>query len=256
MREEMRLFFSSFVEGRRDLRELLVSDTTFVNHRLATHYDIVYEELDPETWIEVETAGTQRGGILTNAGLMMVLSTPLRTSVVRRGKWVLGQLLCAEPAPPPAGVEGLPEDEDEEPEVGLTLRERLERHRADPTCASCHRDMDAIGFGLESYDGIGAFRTIDNGDRIDASGELFGTPFDGALELSTIIAADDRYAECVVEKLFTYAVGRGPTDGDRPYLVELTDGFVEAGYLFEELAVLIATSEPFTTRRGSREDDQ
>lgn len=253
MRSEMLLFFESFIAEGRDMRELLASDTTFVNERLAQHYGL--PGVTGAEFAEVAVGAAPRGGLLTQAGLMMVLSTPLRTSVVRRGKWVLSQLLCSEPAAPPPGVEGLPEDEDAV--IVGTLRERMELHRSDPTCAACHEVMDAIGFGLENYDGIGLWRVEEAGDTIDASGSLPGNlAFDGALELSELLAEDDRFFECVAEKAYTYALGRGTTSNDEPYLRDIVRGFRERGNLFEELAVLIVTSEPFRRRRGELPTDR
>jgi hypothetical protein len=248
MREEMTRFFESFVRSPRDMRDLLLSETTFVDARLAAHYGL---PAPGDGFHEVSAAELERGGLLTQAGLMMVLSTPLRTSIVRRGKWVLTQLLCAEPPPPPPGVEGLVEDENEGLAEGLTLRERLEVHRADPSCAACHAEMDDIGFGLEGFDGIGSFRTEDNGVPIDASGRLAdGSTFVGARALAELIAADARFGRCVTQKLYTYALGRGPEENDRPYLQDLSERFMSDGYLFESLVVDIVTSDPFRMRRA------
>jgi hypothetical protein len=245
MIREMELFFESFVHEDRSMLELLTAPDTFVNERLARHYGI--EGVRGPEFVRVSLDGLPRSGILSQAGLLTVLSTPLRTSVVRRGKWVLGQLLCAEPPPPPPGVEGLMADEIE----AATLRERLEIHRAQPACAACHAAMDPIGFGLENYDGIGGWRELDDGLPVDSTGVLpDGREFSGAVELSGILSEDQRFTQCLVDQLYTYALGRGVIETDRPYLRDIARGFIDANRRFEELAIQIATSEPFRNRRG------
>ena len=251
MIEEMRLFFWSFITDESPMLELLTADYTYVNERLATHYGI--EGMEGEEFARVSLAGLPRQGILTQAGLLTVLSTPTRTSLVRRGKWVLGQLLCSEPSAPPPGVEGLPE----QTEDGGTLREILERHRADPVCATCHIEMDAIGFGLENYDGIGLYRLEDNGEPVDATGELAGQAFDDAISLSEILVEDARFARCISQKLYIYALGRGLGVGDLDPLNHVLEEFVDGGHSFRDLAALIATSDPFLFHSADRgEEDE
>jgi hypothetical protein len=199
----------------------------------------------------VSLSDDQRGGLLKQAGLLTVTSYPARTSPVKRGKWVLTQLLCSEPPPPPPGVEGLKTEDLE----GASLRQKLEAHRADPVCASCHQLMDPIGFGLENYDGIGAFRTDDNGFDIDASGTLpDGTEFNGANELAKLISADPRFAKCATQKTFVYALGRGVSSDDKDYLQGISEQFAAGGYKLKDLLALIAASEPFRFRRGQPEE--
>ena len=251
MIEEMRLFFWSFITDDSSMLEILTADYTYVNERLATHYGI--EGMEGEEFARVSLIGLPRQGILTQAGLLTVLSTPNRTSLVRRGKWVLGHLLCAEPSAPPPGVEGLPEQTEE----GGTLREILERHAADPVCATCHTEMDAIGFGLENYDGIGLYRLEDNGEPVDASGELAGRAFDGAIALSEVLVEDARFARCMTQKLYIYALGRGTGPSDLGPLRHVLDEFVDGGHTFRDLAALIATSDPFLFHSADRgEDDE
>lgn len=243
MTEEMRRFFQSFVDRDRDLHELLLATEGEIDARLAAHYGLPAVN----GWTEVDLASVDRGGLFGQSGLLLVNAYPTRTSPVLRGKWVLANLLCSEPPPPPPGVEGLIEDDTD----AQTLRERLEQHRADPVCASCHDQMDPIGLGLEHFDGIGAWRDEDNGFPIDASGELpDGSTFYGARELSALIARDERYPTCITDKLFTYALGRSARYTDAPYLVAIEDRFAAEGYTFEALAVAIATSEPFRMRHG------
>ena len=164
---------------------------------------------------------------------------------MRRGKFVLGQLLCQEPAAPPPGVEGLPEGAEAE---GRSLREQMEVHRADPMCASCHDAMDPLGFGLENYDPVGRWRESYGIDPVDATGELpDGRTFHGPDELRNLLAEDPAFAQCITMKLFVYAMGRGVIPGDRYPLRDVERAFVAADYRFADLAVAIATSAPFRT---------
>lgn len=248
MREEMRRFFESFVFGERSLVELFTSDEAVIDARLAEHYGLDVEI--PEGQFQtVSIAGTPRRGLLGQAGLMTTLSTPFRTSIVRRGKWVLSQLLCAEPDPPPAGVEA--RIDEELPGPPKTLRQRMEAHVTEPACKGCHESMDPIGFALEHYDATGAWRELDNGVPIDATGQLpDGQTFDGPLELSAVLGADERMAGCITEQLMTYALGRGLLRADTEVVERIAGQLETRGFTFEELLVLVATSEPFRQRNG------
>jgi hypothetical protein len=250
MREEMRLFFASFVFGDRSIFELLTATDTWVNRRLAEHYGLPDDAIpaDDKTWVERSVAGVGRSGVLSKAGLLTALSTPFRTSIVRRGKWALSQLLCAEPSPPPPGVEGLLEQGDIT--QAKTLRERMELHKTEARCLTCHKAMDGIGFALEPFNGIGLRRATDNGFPIDATGELRGHSFDGPVELATVIADDPRLPACVIEKLLVYALGRGLTADDEPLLDRFGQDFAARGHRFPSLVELIATSEAFRSREG------
>ena len=240
MAEEMRLFFETFLREDRSMLELVTADDTFVDARLAEHYDI--DGMSGDGFARVSLEGLPRRGVLGQAGLLTVTSNPTRTSVVRRGKWVMEQLLCSSPPEPPPGVEGLPD----QAEVGGTLREILEQHRADPVCASCHEVMDEIGFALEGFDGIGAVRAFDNGFPIDNVGRFpDGTTFHGATELADVIAADERFAHCMVEQLTTYALGRATAFQDADQLDAIAATFAAEGYRFAALARAVATSDVF-----------
>jgi len=243
MKLEVERFVESFVGTDRDMRELLTAREGEVDAILAAHYDLA----DPgDGWAAVDLASVDRGGLLGMAGLLTVNAYPARTSPVIRGKYVLGQLLCKEPPPPPPGVEGLEEDIDAQ-----SLREQLEQHRADPVCASCHEVMDEIGFGLEHFDGTGAWREEDRGMPVDASGTLPpDVSFYGARELSDILGADPAFTTCMAEQLFTYSLGRIPQSTDDPFLDDIEERFADGGYTFTELATAIAVSPPFRTRRG------
>jgi hypothetical protein len=176
---------------------------------------------------------------------LTVTSYPWRTSPVKRGKWVLEQLLCASPPPPPPGVEGLL------PETKPTgsLRQRMEAHRTKEECAVCHRAMDPIGFGLENFDGIGRWRTVDDGFPVDATGEMEGAKFGGAVELAALIAKDPRWPRCVVQQLLTYALGRGIGRDDGARLDALTKALVER-WRMRDLVERIVLDDGFRARRG------
>jgi len=253
MAEEMRIFFRSFVFEDRSLLELLTATDTWVNRRLAEHYglDGVDVPTSDDTWKRLAVDGVGRRGVLTQAGLLTALSTPFRTSIVRRGKWVLGQLLCAEPSPPPPGVEGLV-DMTTPGEAPKTLRAKMELHKTEERCRTCHQTMDAIGFGLEKFDGIGMQRDLDNGFPIDASSEIRGTPFDGAVELAGIIADDPRLPACMVDKVMIYALGRGLGGDDEPLLDRILAEFAAREFRFSALVELVATSEAFLQREVVR----
>lgn len=250
MQEQMRLQVSDVFLGDRSFLELLTGTDTWVDARLAEHIGIPATSGDG--FAPASFAGTERRGLLGTPGLQAVLAYPTRTSPVRRGKWVLGNLLCEAPAPPPPGVEALPADEGE---TELSLREQMELHRTDPVCASCHQAMDPIGFGLENFDAIGAWRDDDiHGEPIDASGSLpDGQSFEGLPDLVEILAADRKLAGCAVEKTFTYALGRGPTVEDLVFLDGIESRFVESDHRFAALVTSIVLSEPFRQRAEEAE---
>ncbi len=247
MEEETARFVQSFIDENRPLLELLTAADTFVDDRLSAHYGL---PLMGPGWHRVTLPDGRRGGILRQGSTLTVTSYPTRTSPVKRGKWVLDQILCVEVPPPPQGVEGLVEPEDgDEP---LTLREQLEKHRADPMCASCHELMDPIGLGMEHYDGVGAWRDDDAGVPINATGVLVtGDEFEGVGELVALLAADPGLARCITSKVFTYALGRGPeAPDDDLHLDAIADDVAAAGYGFRDLIRLVAISEPFRMRRA------
>ena len=196
MQEEMRRNVSEVMLGGGDMRALLTQRSTWIDARLAEHYGFAEPA---EGWEKVSLDGTDRQGVLTTAGWLTALSYPTRTSPTRRGAWVLANLLCEEPPPPPADIPGLMEEaaEGEEPASVAAL---LEKHRADPTCRSCHQLMDPIGLGLENFDGVGRYRETDAGEPIEAQGSLpDGRAFDSARALSDLLAEDARFDRCVVQ---------------------------------------------------------
>lgn len=244
MRQETKLFFREFLRNELPIPEMLTADFTFINDRLATHYGLPSPGPD---FTKVIIDDPQRKGLLGQGSILTVTSFPTRTSPVKRGKWVMTQLLCSEPPPPPPGVEGLVT---EAVPTG-TIRQRLEQHRENPICATCHVEMDNLGFGLEQYNGIGLFRTDDNGFPVDSSGILpGGKTFNGMPELSGILAEDPRFTHCVSEKMMTYALGRGMYPVDEVHIDHVTEALNKNGQTFVDLIKLVATSEPFRMRRG------
>ncbi|MBK8942387.1 MAG: DUF1592 domain-containing protein [Polyangiaceae bacterium] len=252
LREAMRLetnllFAETLQEGGASLEDLLLADYVFVNDRLAEHYGID-GTFGPEL-VRAPVGAAPRGGLLRQGAWLTVTSNPDRTSPVKRGKWILENLLCDAPPPPPAGVEGF----DPAALEAQTQKELLAAHRADPACASCHSVMDPLGLALENYDGIGAFRLEDKGTAVDPSGEVDGQTFQTPSEFITMLAADERLSQCAVEKVFTYALGRAPGTSDRTYLEDTDDAFRASDLSLRELMKLVVLSEPFRYRRGEPE---
>ncbi len=246
MKGEMESFFSSFVGTDRSLRELLVSEWGYIDNNLATFYGI--ETAPRADFFSYNLENVGRGGWLRQAGLLTALANPTRSNPVRRGVWVLGHLLCDEPDPPPPGVEGL----DTQEVAATTLRERLEAHRESPACAACHNDIDPIGLSFEHYDGIGSWRDLDEGQPVDATGELpDGTTFDGIGELAPILADDPRFSRCIVDRAFTYALGREPADDEEGILYDIHRDFVAGGMTMDALMIGLVTSPTFLTAGGA-----
>jgi hypothetical protein len=249
MRAETEAFVRELLFGELPMNRMLDADFSYVNERLASHYG-----MDGVTGDELQRtslSGVERRGLLTQASILMVTSYATRTSPVKRGKWVLEQLLCESPPPPPPGVEGLMQ---EDVPTG-SIRERMEAHRANPVCASCHKAMDPIGFGFEHYDGIGKYRDTDDGFAIDASGELpSGETFDGPIELATLLTNDQRLPRCITKQLLTYALGRGTEDFDDDDIDGATAAFVSGGYQMPTLIEQVVLSDAFRMRRGEVEE--
>lgn len=244
MKTEMQLFAEQFFAGDRDMLEMLTASDTFVDATLAAHYGL-QGEFGPD-FVAAEFGDLPFQGILNKAGLMTVLSHADHTSPVKRGKWVLDSLLCQPPAAPPPGVETKLD-----PAPGKTQREMLEAHRNDPACAACHTAMDPLGFGLEHYDPLGAWRDLDNGLPIDASGTLpNGAAFTDGLEMQTLISQQPEFVRCVARKTFIYALGRALGLNDTPYLDDIVADFTADEHRFSDLVVSLVTSEAFRMRRG------
>jgi hypothetical protein len=197
----------------------------------------------------VALTGGERGGLLTHASILTVTSNPTRTSPVKRGKWVLEQILGTPPPPPPPDV---PELENQKQLTG-TLRQRMEQHRENPACAGCHKQMDALGFAFENYDAIGRFRAKTDEGLIDPSGTLpDGKSFQGPAELKAILKAKkELVVRNLAEKLLTYAIGRGLEFYDNRALNQICAQTAQADHKFSALVTAIVKSDPFRLRRGT-----
>jgi hypothetical protein len=250
MYDEARLFFASIVRENRSVVSFVDSDYTFLNGTLATLYGLDKKVTGPR-WRKVKLADANRGGILGMPGILAVTSFPDRTSPVKRGVWVLEQVLGEHVPPPPPNVPAL-EKQDQQTVENLTLRHRTELHVKDPTCANCHKVLDPIGFGLENFDAIGRWRDQDDtGGAIDAAGELpGGKRFTSPKELKAIIAArTDDLARNVTEKLLAYALCRQLEGYDEIVVDHLVETIARDGYRMQTLITEIVTSYPFTHRR-------
>ena len=249
MVEEARLFFESILRENRSLGTFIEADFAFVNEPLASIYGL--KDVKGPEFRRVPLADPNRGGILAMAGILATTSFPNRTSPVNRGVWVLEQVLGEHVPPPPANVPAL-EKQDAQKIAGLTMRQRTELHRTDPTCASCHRVLDPIGFGLENFDAIGRWRDRDDGGgAIDAAGELPGNlKFAAPAELKRIIAGrGGDVARNLAARLLAYALGRGLDGYDEIIVDRIVRSTAADGYKFQSLVVAVTTSYPFTHRR-------
>lgn len=267
MQKETELFVGSIFREDRSLLDLIDADYTFLNQPIASHYGIVDtqgnwrnhenpvpggEKIRGRSFRRVTLQGTARGGILSHASVLTVTSNPTRTSPVKRGRWVLEQILGTPPPPPPPDVPEL--EEEGEVAHGTTLRERLEQHRADPACANCHAKMDPIGFALENFNAIGAFRWKDGELDIDTTAELpDGTVLQhGIVDLRQVILdRKQQFARCLTEKLLTYALGRGLEYYDRPTVERIVAQLEAQDYRSSVLVTEIVKSDPFRLRRGT-----
>jgi mono/diheme cytochrome c family protein len=250
MYDEARLLFESIVRENRSVVSLVDSDYTFLNGTLASLYGLD-KRVTGSRWRRVKLADANRGGILGMPGILAVTSFPERTSPVKRGVWVLEQVLGEHVPPPPPNVPAL-DKQDKHTVENLTLRQRTELHRKDATCASCHKVLDPIGFGLENFDAIGRWRDQDDtGGAIDAAGELpGGKHFTSPKELKAIIAArTGDLARNVTEKLLAYALCRQLEGYDEIVVDHLMETIAKDGYRMQTLITEIVTSYPFTHRR-------
>jgi len=249
MRSETEMFFDFVLRNDRSLLELLDAKYSFLDARLAKLYGI--EGVQGDGFRRVSFKGAQRGGLLTQASVLTITSNPTRTSPVKRGKWVLENILGTPPPPPPPNVPELKEGKDAV--LQGTLRQRMEQHRKDPNCSSCHERMDPIGFGFENYDAIGTWREQDGGAAVDPSGKLVsGEAFNGPAELKQILLRQRRaeFVRTLTAKLLTYALGRGLEYYDKCALDEITSRVTRDGFKLSTLVLEIARSTPFQMSRG------
>lgn len=247
MRREVELFFDEIVREDRSVLTLLDADFTYVNEVLARHYGMAGVQGDSMRRVSLQDP--RRGGVLMMAAVLTVTSNPTRTSPVKRGKWVLEALLGT-PPPPPLPDAGELKDEPEGAER-LTVRQRLELHRADPNCANCHKRMDPIGLGFENYDAIGRWRDSEGRLPLDVSGTLAdGTSFNGPVELKKILLGRrDDFVRNLIEKMLTYALGRGVEYYDVPVVKGIQKSMAAQGYRFSALVKGVVRSYPFLHRR-------
>ena len=247
-RRETEMFFEYVMREDRSILDFLDADYTFVNERLAKHYGI--GGVNGDKFEKVSLAGTQRGGVLTHASILTLTSDPTRTSPVKRGKWIMENILGTPPPPPPPNVPLLETTTKANPNADL--RARMAQHMADPVCASCHKLMDPLGFTFENFDGVGKWRDKDGKHEIDASGTLpGGDEFAGPRELMDVLKGrKDQFARHLTRQMLTYALGRGIEHYDRCALDEITAVLAANDYTFSTLVLQIVKSEPFLMRRG------
>ncbi len=266
MLKETELFFSEIIREDRSVLDLVDGDFTYLNETLARHYGIADtagnwvgakskdkrpggQPIPRREFVRVSLPMKERGGLLTHASVLTVTSNPTRTSPVKRGKWVLEQILGTPPPPPPPGVSQL----EDQKELKGTLRQRMEQHRENPNCAACHQQMDSLGFAFENYDAIGRFRTGTSEGPIDPSGTLpDGKVFNGPAELKALLKQKkELVARNITEKLLTYAIGRGLEYYDERAIKRIVADMAKADFKFSVLVTAIAKSDPFVLRRGT-----
>lgn len=251
LQKETELLVESMLREDRSIVDLLDSDYTFVNERLAKHYDI--EGIYGSEFQRIEITDERRKGLLGQGSILTVTSYPNRTAPTIRGKWVLEQLLGTPPPPPPPNVPTLKEDNSTKV---LTMRERMEKHRANPACAACHKVTDPLGFALENFDGLGRWRetTGVNLTPINSSGVLpDGTSFDGPVGLREILLSKkDLFVDTFTERLLTYALGRGVEHYDLPVIRKIRQDAADQNYKWSAIISGIVTSVPFQMRSASQ----
>src|SRR3989442_509957 len=248
MRTETEMFFDSILREGRSVLELLTADYTFVNERLAVHYGIPNVYGSQFRRVKLDAEFDVRRGLLGKGSFHLATSNSDRTSPVLRGKWVLENLLGTHPPDPPPNVPPLKPNPAAGPQ---TMRQRMEEHRANPACSSCHRMMDPIGFALENFDGIGRWRTKEAGQRLDASGQLVdGSKIDGVVSLRQgLLRYSPQFVRTVTEKLLTYALGRGVEYGDMPVVRSVVREAAKNDYSLSAIVLEIVKSAPFQMNR-------
>jgi hypothetical protein len=246
MLRETQTFFEAVVSEDRSVLDFVDARYTYVNERLARHYGIAGVEGD--RFRRVALPDGRRGGVLGHASVLTITSYPTRTSPVKRGKWLLDEVLFAPTPPPPPGVGVLSDDA---ASSAASLRERLEAHRRDPDCAACHDRLDPLGFALENFDPIGRWRERDGATAIDPSGALpDGRRVDGPAGLRALVASDAGFVRGFAAKLLTYALGRGVGEADEAALDRIVAEARAGGHRFSAFALAIARSDPFQKTRG------
>lgn len=244
--KETELFFGSVVQDDSSIYDLLNGQYTFLNKRLSEFYGL--GDVKGDKFQRVSLEGTPRKGVLTQGSILTLTSYPTRTSPVRRGQWVLENLLGDAPPEPPPIVPALEETQAANP--NLSFREQLELHRSDPGCASCHKLMDDMGFGLENFDAIGRWREESGGHPVDSQGTLpSGESFSGPMELLGILSSrKEQFGRCLTERLLTYAIGRGVEYYDK-CAIDSIMARIEKDDRFSSLVFAIVESAPFQLRK-------
>ncbi|RYZ41218.1 MAG: DUF1592 domain-containing protein [Myxococcaceae bacterium] len=250
MREETKLLFQEFIIGDHRLKDLLDAPFTYVNDRLATHYGLPPVGTDAMTRVSLE-GHPERAGLFGKGALLTVTANADRTSPVKRGVWVLEQLLCKGPPPPPPNAGGLAPAVD----PTLNIKERMRQHRADPTCAGCHTLMDPLGFGLENFDPVGRWRVKEEGGAaVDSSGELpGGKVFNGVVEMRAVVKQDPDLSACMTRHLLSYALGRGAESADRCNVHDISQQAESQGGRLTDYILAIVRSDAFQQRGGEAE---
>jgi cytochrome c553 len=250
MYDESMSYLEAIMREDRSVLELIDSDYTYLNDKLAKLYGI--PGVVGNQFRKVQLTDRNRGGLLGQGAVLAITSMPGRTSPVKRGKWVLEEILGDPPPPPPPNVESLEKQADTADVSKLSLRQRMDRHRTDPVCSSCHKVMDAIGFGMENFDALGRWRDKDaTGLALDTAGKLpNGASFRNPVELKRIfMEAKDKFAANMAGKMLTYALGRGTEHYDETTIERIVETMGKNDYRFSVLVAEVATSYPFLNRR-------
>ena len=252
MEQETRLFIGSQVRGDHSVMDLVTADYSFLNERLATHYGI--RDIYGSHFRRVTFSDRTRGGLLGQSSLLTITSYPNRTSVTMRGRWLLANLLGAPPPPPPPDIPALQDaGRDGQPR---SLRERMELHRKNPACASCHQRMDPLGFALENFDALGKWRSTSDDAPIDPSASFpDGTRFEGIAGLRTLLVSHkEDFVRTLTGKLLAYATGRGLDHHDLPVIRKIVRDAAPADYSWSSIITGVVRSAPFSM--GSSRGDQ
>lgn len=248
IKRETELFFTRILKDDLGIFDFLNADYSYLNEQIADHYGI--EGVKGSAFRKV-TLGkhTNRGGLLGQASILTLTSNPNHTSPVKRGKWILDNLLAASPPPPPPDVPSLIAEHDG---LALSAREQLARHRADPVCAACHVRMDPLGLALEKYDAVGAQRTMYAGQKIDVTAQMpDGTHFEGLNGLNTVLwDRRERFAQAFIDRLLTYALGRGLEPSDQPTIRSIARQASPEGYRIHSIIEAVVSSTPFNFKKA------
>lgn len=251
MKKESQLFFEHILKENRDVMEFLSADYTFVDAKLARFYGM--KGVKGDKYQQVSLQGTPRGGILTHGSILTLTSNPTRTSAVKRGKFLLENILGTPPPPAPGGVPPL--DDRKAASGKLTLRRQLEEHRSNASCAGCHAFLDPMGLAFENYDAIGRWRDQEKNIPIDASGTLVrGQSFTNSIELRTILVRDmgGQFVKNLAENLLIYALGRGLEYSDKPTVDEVVRRARASGNRFQDIILAVCQSVPFQKMRATQ----